>query len=375
MGRTDEALASITEAIEHTRDDPATTGYCLVKRAGLARHMNDGKAALAFASEALRQYARAGRQSAELTTEVLGEIAYAHTLIGNSDLAQQFHAQAMRVLESRGRQQSHYALSLLNNWGAATLAGGNPRLALEYFEQAIALAQRRSPTGDPPFQLLDGKSAMLQILARYDAARAANEELWRIVSRGSEPVAYLCALSRKAQLEHRLGRLNEAQNFLDEANTLITKHKLPAYNPAVLRTRITQALVWAAQHRTSDAMASFTQLLEDFGRLNCCVETRVNLLLSRAELAASGGHLAEALVDATAALEIAQRLQGRLPFSFYTGRAYLVLGQIHRARHQLQEAKRAYDHAVQNLSPALGEQHPDTLQALHAAQEFVPVKK
>jgi hypothetical protein len=52
-----------------------------------------------------------------------------------------------------------------------------------------------------------------------------------------------------------------------------------------------------------------------------------------------------------------------LPVSDFTGQAWLALARLHHAQGDEAEAKRAYASAFENLSGALGDQHPDTAQA------------
>jgi eukaryotic-like serine/threonine-protein kinase len=370
LGRTSEAIAALTAEIEHARDDPAVAAYCLIRRAALARQTNDAKSALAFALEAQRRYDESGGDAAGSKAQVLGEIAYAYSLNGDADLAQDFYEQAMELFEARGQQEDASALALRNNWGLARLATGNPLQALQLFDQCIAIARGRSPTDAPPPYLIGNRATALQLLARYDEALTAFDQMLRIAERGNDAMFQVVALGGKAEVARAQGRFDDAQAFLDHAAEVLSAGNVSSKSTGALRLRRFQAYLWADRGRSQDASALFSQLMEDYARLDCCVDSRARILIGRAEGSLSEHQLDRASADAERALEFARAAQGHTPYSFVTGRAWLTIGQVRQAQNRPEEAKKAYASAVNHLSHTLGEQHPDTVRARTAVGDL-----
>jgi cytochrome c-type biogenesis protein CcmH/NrfG len=159
------------------------------------------------------------------------------------------------------------------------------------------------------------------------------------------------------------GRLENAQQLLDEAAATMRERHVDEGATGALVHRLVQAQIWAAQGRSADAVTAFTGVLDSYTRLDCCSGPRSQVLVARATVRFKDRQLELAARDAEEALKFAQTAQGQLPSSSTTGEAWLMLAQIEQARGHADEAQRAYAQAVSNLVETLGEQHPDTVRA------------
>jgi tetratricopeptide (TPR) repeat protein len=363
LGRNDEAIAVLTREIERNRNDAARITFCLQVRAEIARASGDTKGALAYNLQALRRFDEAGLRSLRDKAVLLAQIGAAYSLNNTPDQAHAYFGQSFRLFEQTGRADSLDAGAVLNNWGTVVFDAGDPLRARALFERAIAVKQRRSPTDEPPEYATANIAYVLRTLARYPEATAAYDTLQRLGERSGNVSSEAYALVGKARIATLLRHFDQAQDFLNVAAAKILEGRMPAGDPAVRGLKVAQGQVWAAQGRLTDAAAILTEALDSYAKLGCCSGTRSQALIARAGVATANHQLGAALDDAQQALELAQKAQGRMPFSFHTGNAWLMLGRLHQAQGRGEEARQAYALAAQHLANTLGGQHPDTLQA------------
>jgi len=171
------------------------------------------------------------------------------------------------------------------------------------------------------------------------------------------------ALNSKADILRRQGRLDEAQALLDRAAVTLRELHAPATSPVSLRQKLFQGQLWAAQGRLGEATSSITQVIDTFAEQRCCGGARSRALIARAEVALHADLFGAALADARQALDLARREQGDVPYSNFTGTAWLAIARIYEAQGRHAEAHSAYAAAAAHLVHTLGEQHPDTLEA------------
>jgi tetratricopeptide (TPR) repeat protein len=159
------------------------------------------------------------------------------------------------------------------------------------------------------------------------------------------------------------GRLDRAQQLLDEASVIMRESQIDAATAQALAHALVQGKVWAEQGRSSDAVAAFTRIDDRYTKLDCCPGPHGQALIERAAALAADHQYVAAARDAKAAIEFAQQAQGQLPSSSLTGQAWLALARAEQAQGHSNEARHAYTLAARNLVETLGEQHPDTLRA------------
>jgi tetratricopeptide (TPR) repeat protein len=235
--------------------------------------------------------------------------------------------------------------------------------ALELFEQSLAIARRRAPTKDPPVVAVLNRAITLTTLGRYDEASEALDFAGQVAQRAGRLMDEASALNSKADILRRLGRLDEAQRLLDQAAAKLHDLNAPASSPVSLRQKLFQGQVWAAQGRLAEATSSITQVIDTFAQQRCCGGARSRALIARAEVAMRAHLFGAALADARQALDLARHAQGDVPYSNFTGSAWLAIARINEAQGRLSEAHQAYAAAAIQLAHTLGEAHPDTLEA------------
>src|SRR6185295_7477335 len=161
----------------------------------------------------------------------------------------------------------------------------------------------------------------------------------------------------------REGDLDEAQALLDRAAVKLRDVKAPATSPVSLRQKLFQGQLWAAQGRFGEATSSITQVIDTFAERQCCGGARSRALIARAEVEMRAHLFGAALADARQALDLARHEQGDVPYSNFTGSAWLAVARINDAQGRHTEAHDAYAAAAVHLAHTLGEEHPDTLEA------------
>jgi tetratricopeptide (TPR) repeat protein len=363
LGHTDESVATLTAEIARNQHNAETSAYCLQTRAQVARDINDAKTALTFALEAQRRFDEAGSQSPRDKAVLLGDIGYIYSLLGDSQRAQTYYEQSLAMFSSAGRAESADAMATLIGWGAVNGNIGNPSRALAIWDEALAIAKRRSPTGEGPPVLLLNHAVALGLVGRYEDAIAAFDSAGQVAHHAGTAEYQASAMSNKADILRELGRLDEAETLLDQADTKLHEGNVPPTSPVALRQKLFHGRLAAARGRFAEATTSFTDVVDTYTRIQCCDGAISRALVARAEVSLAAHMYGPALADAEHALERAQHAQGAAPFSNFTGAAWLAIARIRAAQGHSAAAHDAYALAARNLGPTLGEQHRDTLDA------------
>jgi len=366
LGHSDEAIVALRQEIERSSNDVAAIGSCLQFRAEAALDSNDAKGGLEYSLLALRRFDEVGQTSMRDRAALLADIGTAYSLNGMPDRSQAYYAQAFDLIEQTGRADSVDASTMLNNWGIVVFSAGNPLRALDLFEQSVAILRRRSPAKEQDQYVTANMGHVLRLLARYPEAIAAFDMALR-TGGSSSPDAEVYAIEGKARVAILLGRFDQAQLLLQEGAAKMQDGQVRSGSSGALMHKVIQGEVWAAQGRLTDAATAFTEAIDSYTNLGCCSGAMSIALLDRAGVGSTNHRIQAALDDALQALKIAQKAQGHLPYSNYTGKAWLVLGNLRQMQGNGAEAKKAYVLAAKHLANTVGDEHPDTLQARQLA--------
>ena len=360
LGHAEQAAVTIEREIaKFSPDDPALSA-CLAQRAALANDLNEGQRALDFSLQALQHFEATGQQSLREKSSLLMNVAAAYSVKGMPDRSLDYYRQAFDLLERLGRADSLDASGLLSNWGVGLFAAGNPLQALDLLQRSIAIDQRRSLAGEHAQYTNSNLGSVLRALGRYSEADAAYDVA---LSVQPNPQAKVYAIVGKARVAVLQGRLDHAQQLLDEAGLIMRDNHVDAGTSGALALTLVQGQIWAGQERPADAVTAFTRVLDSYTKLDCCTGPRGQALIARSRALAAEHQLEAAARDAKDAIKFAQLAQGQLPSSSVTGQAWLALAQAEQAQGHGDEARRDYSIAARNLVETLGPQHPDTVLA------------
>jgi tetratricopeptide (TPR) repeat protein len=359
--------------ISRAGNEAAAVANCLFIRGRLAAGDRDVKGALAYALEAQRMAERAGDRSVVDRAAALGQIGYAYSVNEAQDEAQAYFTRSMEMFEQAGRAQSDASVNVRANWGIASLNRGTPLQALALFEEALDIAKRRSPTGEPPAGLVANRATALRVLERFTEAVPAARYASELASRDGDVAEQIYILHANADLARRMGELEQAQRFMDEALARMNRQGGDPPGPESLmkmRHRLYQGQVFAERGRLAEAKEQLDAVIATYDERDCCRGAQSLALAARAEVAVKLGQRDAALADAQRAVGVAKRAQGRAPHSNYTGGGWLAVGQVRRARGESQLAITAFETASTQLAGSLGADHPDVLEARRAIDQL-----
>jgi serine/threonine protein kinase len=365
LGRVEEAIAVVTREIARHSSDDAEISPCLHIRAQMAINLNDAQNGLQYALQALRHFDNTGQRSLRTRASLLADIGAAYSVKGMPDRAQDYYQQAFALYERVGHGDSLDAGTLLANWGVIMFAAGNPLQALDLLERSLAINRRRMVTGEHAQYSYANLGGVLRALARYREADTAYDMSLSTGARAT-PQAEVYALVGKARVAALEGRFEHAQELLQNAAARMREGQVPAGSSGALAHKLVQGQVSAGRGQLSQAVTAFTEVIDNYAKLDCCSGPRAQALVARASALVTDRQLDAAAKDAQQALTFAQRAQGQLPSSGVTGQAWLMLADVRQAQGRNAEANQAYALAVRHLVDTLGEQHPDTLRARQA---------
>jgi tetratricopeptide (TPR) repeat protein len=209
-----------------------------------------------------------------------------------------------------------------------------------------------------PPGILANRAFGLEQLGRWDEALAGYERALA-ASRASGFVAgEAYALVGRASVLASLGRTDEAQASLEQAETPMAS--LPPVHSARIRGALVQARIDLARDDLEAADRRYAAVIDRLRQHNLETPPLVSALRGRAEVALKRGDAAAALADAEAAVRTARALQGSNAHSDTTGLAWLTLARVLRANGARDRSAEASANAHAELAQTLGSDHPET---------------
>lgn len=358
LGQSRAALEEIDTAIAALKEDPGAASQCLQRRSYVTRSLNDAAGTLRDIQEAIERFNALGGKSSVRRALLTADLAYALSLNGKTAQAHQEFESAAALFAMAGRAESGPAVAMYNNWAVALLSAGDPRAALRQVERAKQISRRRSPTGDLPIYVQYNLAQALRALGRSEEALSAYEHGARIARTQRDRNLEARSLIGQALALRELGRIDEAQQHVDQARAQVRSVSLPADNPTALHLDIAQALIWQSQGKLREADSALEGVQRDFAKPGLSIGTHASLSISRAEIAIAEGRLAQAAALADQAQVIALDMQGNLAHSSLTGQAWLVIAQVHHARGDAAAARDAARRACEHLDATIESDHP-----------------
>ena len=383
LGRRAEGFASIQRGVADPAATTGTRSLCLDYQVLLQLGSGDLAAALQSQQASLNLMPQALDlpQSARNRAQMM--LAYLQAMNGvDVDLDGVFNA-ALQRLRSGGAEQALPGIETRSRWANASLAMGDARHALALVQENLKLVQQQA---DSPMTAnftrargvaLDALGNTPAALAQYAAAaqRAQREGDTRLAA------SALCLAVPLLLHRNEAGDSAAARQGLAQAEALLAaaaaagKTVLPVTDEAARGCAMARAELALTQGQPAAAEAALQPLLAE-PRLAQHHRAAALLLRSTAALAAASasaststsaeaGIFAGAIDDASAALALATRMQGRRPASFRTALAQAGRGDALAAAGDTLRSRQAYLAATAQFASSVDATHPTWLRVQH----------
>jgi eukaryotic-like serine/threonine-protein kinase len=338
--------------------------FCLLRGAEVARNAGDGELAIARAESADRLRVESGQGSELLGLTIAMDVAESYREAGRYLDASAAFERAWKSLETLGREKTERAGTLLNNWGLVLRALGQPLAAERQLGRAIGIASADgSAEGVSPMLLTNYARVLNDLGRRGEASAVADRALAMARAAGNEQqVTFGLFLRNLVAVES--GDVELAARTLAELEPRVAKS--PPGHQFHVGFAGQKALLAQARGETALARAAFDRAIE------LCNESDQSLpLLRRSAFELALGRPDAARGDAERALALAEKFAEPGTPSSRVGRAFLARARALHAGGRLAEAQATAALAIQQLEPAVGRDHPESLEARALASESV----
>lgn len=264
---------------------------------------------------------------------------------------------ALQSYASLGRARSPNTLSIRNNWAVATSNAGVPRRSLELYDETLRIAAERDPDSPPPGYVLVNRARTLSQLGRYREAVQVYDQALQLNVQQNNPLGAAFCLLGLAFIAIEQADIPSATQQL--ARTAEVLRDMPPGAPAWGIHTLLSGRLALLEGRPDEAQRAFDAVLAGKPSDSNSVDT----LLGKAEAALLANDAAAAAAPARRALEIAQRMQGGLPYSNRTGHAWLMLGRVAQRLADAELTRQAFEAAVLHLTNTVDADHPALLRA------------
>jgi serine/threonine-protein kinase len=356
LGQQEAAIRTLEDQIRSLDDDPGTAAFCLLFRSYIATNAHDVVPALGYAQRAYERFRAAPRQAAGEEGLFLGALGLANHLNGRNREADGYFHRALQIYAQLGREGSASATSVRNNWAIMFDGAGSPRRALEIYDRTLELHASSNQGETPPSYLIGNRAKALYALGRFVEARAEYQLEATVAAQVDNKMGQAHALSGLALVSLAMHDDAAAASYLREFSALL-KAAVPAGAPPWRVLAIAQGKLDLDAGRFGTALGEFASALD-----NPTTSIGMSARLGKSEAELLAGNPGAAVEDARLALDAARTVQGNLPYSSYTGLAWLALA---RAQLKLGEeyARRSLQNAVEQLSNSVDASHPALMEA------------
>ena len=337
--------------------DPQAAALCLLRAATIHLAEQRTVEGLRDAQLGLERSRQGGGGVVEAA--LLSSLAYAYHQSGRDVAADRHFAQALRKYQELGRGESDGALTVMNDWAISMYGAGMPRRSLELLQQVDQAERRRGPDVEQTATSVGNRGLALQAVGRFAEALAAFEEECRLAVSHNDEFSEMHCTSGLTSVLLQTSALDQAEQQLQRFGRLIEKSSLAPDTPAARVHTVLVGRLALARGRVTEANAAFDRVLAVPSKDSTGVYA--NLGKSTAELAAS--RPTEAAEAARRGLEIAQALQGDLPYSNQTAVASLTLGRALARNGDRAGARNAFEKAITQFSNTVDADHPQLLAA------------
>lgn len=362
-GRIDEGKRALERLVVNYAEIPSVAVTVNSALSHLAQNANDANAAVRYAEAACGHMSRLPSSRQPRTAAVLvGNLAYSLVLAGRLDEASTKFAESIELFKAVGAEECPMAVSVWNNWALADLAVGNPLRALDRLNRVCDISARRSPSGNPPIYAVLNRARVLGILDRAVEALSESERALALARASGSAAGVLHSTVSRIDALRRQGRHEEALAGLLEVDDRLTVGVSPDF-PAMINLSRLRVIFDANAGRLAEALEGATEIIERVTRLGLRGGQMASAYTARADVHLQLRSPAAALADVERALQIARTAQSTLPFSADVGLALLHRAEAHLQTRNLSSAAADAESALVQLTPTLGESHPESRRA------------
>jgi serine/threonine-protein kinase len=322
---------------------------CFGEQAKLAIVRYDGVTATKASELALRYWNESTRRSPYKRLELMAYVAEAQILNGKLGEAERGFSYILGELKRQGRERSEIAAMVRVDQRDAATESGDLYRALEIEDEAIADSLADVPD-QRPVLWLNERSVTLADLGRFADALKGFEEVAGLAASGDRTSERRAQLSSAAMLS-KLGRVRDAEQQYQQAIHVEGASKSDSVPSEDIAVKLTRAKLDLDQR-------NFRQARQELAVIR---QSAADRMRSNADL--GDGDIAAAIEDGQASVEISRQLRGDKPFSAWVGEAQLALGQALEKNRNLAGARMNLSAAVEQLTHAVGPDHPDLKRA------------
>jgi serine/threonine protein kinase/tetratricopeptide (TPR) repeat protein len=365
LGQAGEAVKIFEQWGKNPAIDGDTAGFCLQSRAVVAQNQGNADDALAFTDLAMQRVKNDAAPSERFLAELSGDRGFALHMAGRNVEADKYFASAVGQFKKMGVENSRRAQVTMANWAIVEYGCGDYKRGLEIYTQLVRTAEQLAGPAPVSPGLLGNYAHGLEAMGHYPEALRAYERTYESAEKTGFVGAQAYALVGEASVRVTQGDLTQAQSDLKHASAVM-QGKVGETSIIQLRRSYTQAQIDVAQKHPESAITALNRIIELSNAKNSAGNAAaVSAYRLRAEIEMRQGQGEAAETDARKAVHMAESLQGANRFSSDTGLSYLTLGGVLMSAPNRSQAPVALQAAVDHLSNALGEEHPDTQQAKH----------
>ncbi len=231
-GQHSEAEALIQEGFRELPDDSAATldrVSCLTNGSTVALGNGITAEAVSRSLRALNALEHSPLHSDSLRLTVLGDLAEAYTMSGQSGKALPLYEQTAALLSKLGYDDTRTAVNLFEAWGFALVLSGRLFDAEKTFSRALDFTRAKDLEDAATAELLLKYSNVLYELARFKEAQSYGERALAKAKTTGDQVTLEQAMLNLARIYREERDFDRSQSMLDQAEPLLRRELPPGH--------------------------------------------------------------------------------------------------------------------------------------------------
>jgi serine/threonine-protein kinase len=358
-GRLDAAAAlldaSTAELQAQAPESPALVD-CLVQVADIDLTRGDVGAGVAMSARAVALAKKLFPRSPMRQVAPRIQLAVAHRLAGNLDVADRTYGEIADLFRSLGRERTFDALAVYSAWGLLRSDAGDILGAVKLIQSALDITRAMRLDGAPDEVLAVNYGQRLLIADRPDEAQGYFAQARRTAGAKGDADMRTRASFGLAAVARQRGECARAGDLLQEATGFVEGH-FTAQHPTRAVLRLEMGLLHLACKSYPQAKALLEEVVADQARAKTPATSHV---LARAALAQTELGLGSPQAAADRAAEasaIATRFALPGKPSYWVGYGLLVQAEVDEARGRAASPRDLAARALLQLAPTVGANH------------------